>query len=168
MKYRHSYHAGNFAGTCTKALWTGPSLCFSSPRAQRTKGVLYFETPAGSGDTRRQTRPERGSGRISPGLSRGPVPIPKSCRPIRTARGEGDVSVLKKRGVVGGLPGFHRFLARGALAHGRIAALWLGEVLAPESVGRYERAPGCGLRGIRWKWATAFKRLGAAAANTTG
>lgn len=143
MKYRHSYHAGNFADVHKHVA----VLALLAALARKDKGFLYFETHAGSGDYTASDEADAGITRLS-----GAKLQSEELRAYRAA-----VDAFRKGRSPRAYPG-SPVLAAGALRpQDRGIAV---EIQAPESRA-LERALGPGSR-MRVEAGDGYQRLRAA------
>jgi len=143
MKYRHSYHAGNFADVHKHVA----VLALLAALARKDKGFLYFETHAGSGDYTASDEADAGIARLT-----GVTFQAEELRAYKAA-----VDAFRKGRSPRAYPG-SPVLAGGALRpQDRGLAV---EILAPESRA-LERALGPGSR-MRVEVGDGFQRLRAA------
>ena len=143
MKYRHSYHAGNFADVHKHVA----VLALVAALARKEKGFLYFETHAGPGDYTASDEADAGIARLTG--------IQFQAEELRVYRAA--VDAFRKGRSPRAYPG-SPVLAAGALrAQDRGLAV---EILPPESRA-LERALGPGSR-MRVEAGDGFQRLRAA------
>jgi 23S rRNA (adenine2030-N6)-methyltransferase len=143
MKYRHSYHAGNFADVHKHVA----VLALLAALARKDKGFLYFETHAGSGDYTTSDEADAGITKLS-----GAKFQSEELRNYRAA-----VDAFRKGRSPRAYPGSPVLAAEALRAQDRGLAV---EILPPESRA-LERALGPGSR-VRVEAADGFQRLRAA------
>lgn len=143
MKYRHSYHAGNFADVHKHVA----VLALLAALARKDKGFLYFETHAGSGDYTASDEADAGITRLS-----GAKLQSEELRAYRAA-----VDAFRKGRSPRAYPGSPVLAARALRPQDRGIAV---EIQAPESRA-LERALGPGSR-MRVEAGDGYQRLRAA------
>lgn len=143
MKYRHSYHAGNFADVHKHVA----VLALLAALARKDKGFLYFETHAGSGDYMASNEADAGITKLA-----GVTLQSEELRVYRAA-----VDAFRKGRSPRAYPG-SPILAAGAL---RAQDRGIAVEIQPPEARALERALGAGSR-MRVETGDGFQRLRAA------
>jgi len=141
MKYRHSFHAGNFADVHKHVAL----LALLAALKRKEKGFFYLETHAGTGEYTASHEAEGGVDRIA-GVEFQAQELRRYVQAIATFRGE--------RGETRAYPGSPLLAANELRAQDRGVAI---EILAPESRA-LERALGPGSR-MRVECGDGFERM---------